>query len=196
MTIKNKKAFTLIELLITIFIIAIVSTIATISFSEIRKNSRDNQRIQDIQQLQLVLEKYYQENNSYPNEIIFGEPLTNEGGEKIYLTKIPQNPNPRSDESCPESEYFYEINNDNYSIEFCLGKESGEMPAGYNCATPQGIRAGKCFQCGSTITYEEQNYQTILIGDQCWLKENINIGIRINTSNEQTDNSTIEKYCP
>ncbi len=170
---KKNKGFTLIELLITIFIIAIILTVATISFSEIRKNSRDNQRVQDIQQIQLVLEKYYQDNDSYPNEIIFGESLVNEEKEKIYLSKIPQNPSPRSDESCSESEYIYEINNDNYSIEFCLGKETGKISAGYNCATPQGIRTGKCFQCESTITYEGYTYNIVQIGEQCWFEENL-----------------------
>jgi uncharacterized protein (TIGR02145 family) len=38
-------------------------------------------------------------------------------------------------------------------------------------------------------------YNTVLIGDQCWLRENLNYGFRINNSQEQTDNDTIEKYC-
>lgn len=173
MTIKNKKAFTLIELIITIFIITIILTIITISFTEIRENSRNNQRVQDIQQMQLVLEKYYQENNSYPNEIIFGESLTDEEEEKIYLSKIPQNPNPKTDGICLDSEYNYETSTDNYSIEFCLGKETGQISAGYNCATPQGIRAGKCFQCESVITYEGYTYDIVQIGEQCWFEENL-----------------------
>lgn len=170
---QNKKGFTLIELLITIFIITIILTIITISFTEIRENSRNNQRVQDIQQMQLVLEKYYQENNSYPNEIIFGESLTNEEEEKIYLSKIPQNPNPKTDGICLDSEYNYETSTDNYSIEFCLGKETGEISAGYNCATPQGIRTGKCFQCESVITYEGYTYDIVQIEEQCWFQENL-----------------------
>jgi uncharacterized protein (TIGR02145 family) len=38
-------------------------------------------------------------------------------------------------------------------------------------------------------------YNTVLIGTQCWLKENLDIGTRINGSLSQTNNSTIEKYC-
>ncbi len=45
-------------------------------------------------------------------------------------------------------------------------------------------------------------YTTIQIGDQCWLKENLDVGTMINSSTggtngdgAQTDNSTIEKYC-
>jgi uncharacterized protein (TIGR02145 family) len=49
--------------------------------------------------------------------------------------------------------------------------------------------------CGSNVTHGGVNYQTIQIGAQCWFKENLNIGNRINGSQNQTNNSTIEKYC-
>jgi uncharacterized protein (TIGR02145 family) len=38
-------------------------------------------------------------------------------------------------------------------------------------------------------------YNTVRIGSQCWLRENINLGARINASGDQTNNSTVEKYC-
>jgi uncharacterized protein (TIGR02145 family) len=38
-------------------------------------------------------------------------------------------------------------------------------------------------------------YNTVLIGNQCWLRENLDIGTRINGSQPQANNSTIEKYC-
>jgi uncharacterized protein (TIGR02145 family) len=46
-----------------------------------------------------------------------------------------------------------------------------------------------------TITYGEKTYYTIQIGSQCWLRENLNIGTMINSSNSQTNNGLIEKYC-
>jgi len=46
-----------------------------------------------------------------------------------------------------------------------------------------------------TVTYGGQVYHTVLIGDQCWFKENLNIGTRIPLSSAQTDNGTMEKYC-
>ncbi|MEI6481382.1 MAG: fibrobacter succinogenes major paralogous domain-containing protein [Candidatus Saccharibacteria bacterium] len=36
---------------------------------------------------------------------------------------------------------------------------------------------------------------TIMIGAQCWMKENINTGIMINGSINQTNNTEVEKYC-
>ena len=46
-----------------------------------------------------------------------------------------------------------------------------------------------------TVIYEGQVYNTVLIGDQCWLKENLNVGTMINGSENMTDNGLIEKYC-
>ncbi|MEI7983848.1 MAG: FISUMP domain-containing protein, partial [Bacteroidota bacterium] len=46
-----------------------------------------------------------------------------------------------------------------------------------------------------SVTYEGKTYSTIFIGSQCWFKENLNVGTRINGSQEQTNNSIIEKYC-
>ncbi|MFH1194884.1 MAG: FISUMP domain-containing protein [bacterium] len=38
-------------------------------------------------------------------------------------------------------------------------------------------------------------YNTVLIGDQCWLRENLNIGSMINSSENQQNGNGIEKYC-
>jgi uncharacterized protein (TIGR02145 family) len=55
--------------------------------------------------------------------------------------------------------------------------------------------SGKWADCGLPITYEGQIYNTVSIGNQCWIKENLNVGTRIDVSDEQTDNNVIEKYC-
>ncbi|MBI9039057.1 MAG: hypothetical protein JEY97_13060 [Bacteroidales bacterium] len=46
-----------------------------------------------------------------------------------------------------------------------------------------------------TVTYEGQIYNTVLIGEKCWLKESLNVGIMIYGNEEMTDNNIIEKYC-
>ena len=46
-----------------------------------------------------------------------------------------------------------------------------------------------------TITITEQVYHTILIGEQCWLRENLNIGTMLHTQDTLKNNDTIEKYC-
>ena len=51
--------------------------------------------------------------------------------------------------------------------------------------------------CGqATVEYGSTTYHTVLIGTQCWFKENLNIGTRINGSQNQDPlNQSIEKYC-
>jgi len=52
------------------------------------------------------------------------------------------------------------------------------------------------FICGaSKVNYGGKEYQTVLIGTQCWFKENLDIGIRIDDSQNASDNGVIEKYC-
>jgi uncharacterized protein (TIGR02145 family) len=46
-----------------------------------------------------------------------------------------------------------------------------------------------------TVEYEGQVYNTIQIFSQCWLKENLNVGVMIPGTMEQSNNGTIEKYC-
>ncbi len=46
-----------------------------------------------------------------------------------------------------------------------------------------------------TIIYEGQEYSTVMIGDQCWLKENLNVGTMIESCDDMTDGGVIEKYC-
>jgi uncharacterized protein (TIGR02145 family)/uncharacterized repeat protein (TIGR02543 family) len=46
-----------------------------------------------------------------------------------------------------------------------------------------------------TVTYEGKTYNTVQIGNQCWLKENLDVGTMIQVIQESTHNGVIEKYC-
>ncbi|NVO21228.1 MAG: hypothetical protein HXX13_16115 [Bacteroidetes bacterium] len=46
-----------------------------------------------------------------------------------------------------------------------------------------------------SIIYEGKSYKTVQIGDQCWLRENLNIGVSIRYDLNQTNNGILEKYC-
>jgi len=46
-----------------------------------------------------------------------------------------------------------------------------------------------------TVTYEGKTYNTVQIGTQCWLKENLDVGIMLPGNQGSANNSVIEKYC-
>jgi prepilin-type N-terminal cleavage/methylation domain-containing protein len=142
---KDKKiGFTLIELTVSISIIAILISAVVISFYNIRENARNSNRAQNIIEIQIALERYYQDHQTYPESIIFGEKIEKEG--KIYLAMIPSNPEPRDDGDCPNINYEYSFNEaeNYYSIEFCISKDTGEIKEGINCAYPNGILNEAC----------------------------------------------------
>ncbi len=55
--------------------------------------------------------------------------------------------------------------------------------------------------CVAPVLYEGQSYATVQIGDQCWFRENLNVGIMVSDHSTGvphthcSDNDTIEKYC-
>ena len=53
------------------------------------------------------------------------------------------------------------------------------------------------FPCGLPFTDSRngQVYNTVQIGEQCWMAENLNIGTMINSSIDPANNGEIEKYC-
>ncbi|MFA4942478.1 MAG: FISUMP domain-containing protein [Patescibacteria group bacterium] len=202
---KNKKGFTLIELLVVLGVIGIIMTLSVISFRETRTNTRDMKRISDIKQIQSALELYRTNEGSYPTEIASGQNI--ESASTTYLNNLPTNPTSANPEICSSSDYIYTSDSQTYTLNFCLEKNSGALTAGYHCATPQGISNTACPTCGTnqinivylnghicntgSPDYDTCTYDVISIGDQCWLKQNINIG----TIADQTNNNVLEKRC-
>jgi len=62
---KNKKGFTLIEMLIVVAIIAILSGLILTGLSSARKQARDARRMSDLANIASQLEVYFNANNTY-----------------------------------------------------------------------------------------------------------------------------------
>lgn len=67
-------------------------------------------------------------------------------------------------------------------------------PAGaQNPVTPKSADSTSC----GVIEYGGQTYHTVIIGTQCWMKENLNIGkwVYQGQQGNQKENDVLEKYC-
>lgn len=63
---NSKKGFTLVELLVAISIVAVLSVIGLTAYNGVQARARDVKRLDDAKKIATLLEKYYSEQQSYP----------------------------------------------------------------------------------------------------------------------------------
>jgi len=125
--------------------------------------------------------------------VIFTATPTNGGGSPLYQWKVNNNVTGTTTNTFSYSP----SNNDNIQCVLTsnlTGCFSGN-PASSNIINMIVYSSGIACSGIPTITYEGQTYNTIQIGNQCWLRENLNLGTIISGAQNQTNNSIIEKYC-
>ena len=81
-----------------------------------------------------------------------------------------------------------------------------KKPTGVSCSYGAECTGGYCnasSSCGvcENFTYSSQTYAVVMIGEQCWMAENLNVGDYATSTDtgsahsDVSDNSQIEKYC-
>lgn len=170
---KSKKgiAFTLIELIVVVAIIALLASLVIFSLNSVRMKGRDVQRVSHMNSINQALRAYYNDHGFYPATLNFGQPFRNADGNKTYLDEVPQNPSPRTDHNCPDREYVYTASTDKkeYSLIVCTNKQGDPSKPSLIFSGQEGL-----FHCGDLITdLEENTYKTITIGTQCWMAQNL-----------------------
>lgn len=102
--IKNKKGFSLIELIVVITIIALISVAGMVSYSGTNKKSRDARRVSDLEKMRIALEMIRQVGTTYPA----GASSLVTGG---YMSVLPKDPKTDNDYVYAQSSggYAYSI---------------------------------------------------------------------------------------
>jgi general secretion pathway protein G len=131
-----KSGFTIVELVITMVVIAILAGIVIVSYGSIQSGARDAERESHITQLKIALQKYYADNSTYPDVCSGGSAtpcsiseLTDALGS--YIDVIPHDP--RWDEDS-EDDYQYirgDVENSAYGLRVVY-EIDGECKTGKN----------------------------------------------------------------
>ncbi len=148
----------MLELLVVIAIIGILAGTITIAVTNARVKARDAKRAGDMRQMITSLEQYRIAHSSYPTgstSIGAGAALDDPGAMDSaeepfipnYIGMFPTAPTP-ADGGCSQdpgvggNNYWYQAPDDGitYTITFCLGKDTGQWPAGPRISTPEGVQ--------------------------------------------------------
>lgn len=111
---KKQKAFTLLELLVVMAIMALLVGLGLRTFGSVQQKSRDGRRKQDLQNIAKALELYYNDLRHYPygsggkimgcgenaaEQCDWGSVWQNTTDQTLYMTTMPADPG--------GSKYFY-----------------------------------------------------------------------------------------
>jgi len=137
---KSFPAFTLIEVLIALIIVAFLATASLIVFAKVRRQTRDSARVSDVLQIQAALAAYHRDFGVYPSIITGGMSLV--GSPTLYMETVPTYQTPVDAPCASDSSYLYSspANYTSYTIQFCISSPVSNLPAGISTATASGIR--------------------------------------------------------
>lgn len=131
----KSRGFTLIEILVTISIIALLTMIGITNFRVANQRARDGRRQGDLEQIKAALELYRTDEGDYPLDISSGT-IQSAGG-TVYMNEVPADP-------LSTRNYYFNSDGDTYTL----------------CAALEIDTSGSCggASCGSGVSC---NYQVI-----------------------------------
>ena len=94
---SNAGGFTLVEVLIVICIIGILASLLVVQLGTARAKARDVKRVSDINQIQVAVHIFYDDNGYYPSDISDASL-----GKYMAAGRVPLDPLSYSDELTPE----------------------------------------------------------------------------------------------
>ncbi|MCX6270317.1 MAG: carboxypeptidase regulatory-like domain-containing protein [Bacteroidetes bacterium] len=98
------------------------------------------------------------------------------------------------DDSNNPTSSFTGISGSSYTLQWTISNGCGSSSSDEVIISFQAAVSNPCPGIPS-FDYGGQTYNTVQIGPQCWMKDNLNIGTMIDGSVSQVNNGIIEKYC-
>ena len=123
----QKRGFTLIEILVTISIIALLTMIGVTNFRVANQKARDGRRQGDLEQIRAALELYRTDEAEYPADITAGQTIESPTG-TIYMNEVPTDP------LGPQA-YYYSSDGDTYALCAALELDTSGVCGGASCGT-------------------------------------------------------------
>jgi len=162
-----QKAFTLLELLVVMAIIALLVGLGIRTFGSVQQKSRDNKRKQDLQNISKALEIYYNDFKHYPDssngqimgcgvdaieECEWGGVWQNTANQTLYMSKMPQDPG--------GGQYYYlaETQGRAYRLFTYLENTEDEAIARNELGNPAYYSGTSCRIINSVLTTNTCNY--------------------------------------
>lgn len=121
--IKQKKGFTLIEMLVVMAILGLLAVVGLASFQTTQMKGRDATRKNDLNQLQKSLEMYNNDKNHYPLTADFpasGGEWKDATSNELYIKEVPADPK--------YGDYYY-VSGDGQSYKIYARLENTKDPA-------------------------------------------------------------------
>jgi len=184
---QNKKisGFTLIELLVVIAIVGILSGLIFVSMSGAINSANDAKRKTNVDALRKAVMMYGAGNSAYPIQTTL---CTIGGGTtpcSVLATALVPN-------------YFATLPQDPVSgyYTYITDATGSSFTISATLSTTQQYAINSSIGTCEAVSYGGKTYNTVVIGNQCWLRENLNIGTMIaSPATMPTNNGIIEKWC-
>jgi uncharacterized protein (TIGR02145 family)/prepilin-type N-terminal cleavage/methylation domain-containing protein len=167
---RRRKAFTLIELLVVIAIVAILSGFIFVYMGSAVNTAKDAKREADVATIAKAIMAYSASSGTYPIDtscdiVATGGCSTLPANIQNYLITLPRDPNGVA--------YYRYASPDNGATCTVTATLSNGNIYTYTCGG--GFSSGPPWICGSALvdSRNSKSYNTVLIGTQCWMKENL-----------------------
>lgn len=132
---KAKKAFTLLELLVAMAIIAILISLAIFGILQVQKNSRDTQRRKALEDVNIGIQSFYSKYGQYPDDITFNVNEAVLSGAGTDSVELKNSAKAGSTTTTNQTKYSYFNDTDGYKLAYCDEDDevynAGIHPTGY-----------------------------------------------------------------